>query len=95
MSAEILRDALQRKIHEVREKSIRTLRQCKYVPASSNDKGGVIPAATAEEIAFRAVECNTWIEACDAMKELIDFEARKILQPEQPKQEKQKVKELY
>ncbi len=97
MTVEILRAALLKQVGIVREKSVRALRMCKFMPATSNDKGGVIPCSTAEEIGIRANEINAWIEACDGFIKLIELESLKITQPEQkgePKPKKPK-KDFY
>lgn len=82
MTAEILRSVLLKRVDEIREKSIRALRQCKFTPATGTDKG-VVQSSTCEEIALHANECNAWIEAMDGMRALIEHETVKILQPEQ------------
>lgn len=97
MTTEILRSALVRRVGELREKSIRALRLCKFTPATSNDKGGVIQPTSVEEIALRANECNAWIEACDGFLAMVEAESKKILQPEQAQQatSKKKARKFY
>lgn len=84
MSAEVLRSNIIRQLAEAREKHIKALRLCKYQPAVGTDKG-IVPAVNTESIALYANQTNAWIEAIDMISELVEAEARKIMQPESGK----------
>lgn len=86
MSADLLARKVTARLREIREDKINSLRRCKpRVPTIV--EGAAIPAATAEEIAFFAIDTNSTIDAINMVILMIEEEYKKITSSDQPDKE--------
>ena len=83
MSADLLARNCVRALRDLREEKFKMLRRCKPRPPTTMNEA-VVPAATAEEIAFYAVDLNATIDAIDRTIDLIEKEYKKLTAPEEP-----------
>ena len=47
-------------------------------------EGAAVPAATAEEIAFFAIDTNATIDAINMLMSVVEEEYKKLINPEEP-----------
>ena len=83
MSADLLARKVTARLREAREEKVNSLRRCKP-RAPMIVEGAAIAAATAEEIAFFAIDTNATIDAFNIAMSIIEEEYKKIISPEQP-----------
>jgi len=83
MSADLLARNCVKALRDLRDDKINMLRRCKPRPPT-NLEGAVIPAATADEIAFYAIDLNATIDQINKSIELIEKEYKKLTSPEEP-----------
>ena len=84
MSAELLARKAVAELRRIRDEKIGSLRRCKPRPPTVTEGGGVIPAVSAEEIAFYAIDTNATVDALGIAIETIEVEYKKLTQPEDP-----------
>jgi len=86
MSADLLARKVTARLREIREDKINALRRCKP-RAPMVVEGAAVPAATAEEIAFFAIDTNSTIDAINMVILMIEEEYKKITSSDQPDKE--------
>lgn len=84
MSAELLARKAVAELRRVRDEKVGNLRKCKPRFATITKEGGVIGAATVEEIALYAVDTNATVDALNMAIDIIEVEFNKITRPEEP-----------
>ena len=84
MSAELLARKAVAELRRIRDDKVASLRRCKPRPPTVTESGGVVPAATAEEIAFYAIDTNATVDALGIAIEIIEAEFKRLTQPEEP-----------
>ena len=94
MSADLLARNCVRVLREVREEKTKSLRRCKPRPPMEVN-GSIVPSATAEEIAFYAIDTNATIDAINLAIDTIEKEYKKIVSPEEPDVEPTKARNIY
>jgi len=95
MSADLLARNCVKALRDLRDEKIKMLRRCKPRPPTTLE-GAVIPAATAEEVAFYAIDLNATIDALNNSIDLIEREYKKLTEPEQPASvEPQQARKFY
>ena len=94
MSADLLARSCVRILNELREEKIKNLRRCKPRPPTEIN-GAVVPAATAEEIAFYAIDTNSTIDTINRSIEIIESEFKKIVSPEEPEVIEHQARDIY
>lgn len=94
MSADLLARNCVRVLREVREEKTKSLRRCKPRPPMEVN-GSIVPSATAEEIAFYAIDTNATIDAINLAIDTIEKEYKKIVSPEEPDTEVKQAREMY
>ena len=83
MSADLLARKVTGRLREIREEKINALRRCKP-RAPMIVEGAAVPAATAEEIAFFAIDTNATIDAINMLMSVVEEEYKKLINPEEP-----------
>ena len=83
MSADLLARKVTARLREIREDKINALRRCKP-RAPMVIEGAAVPAATAEEIAFFAIDTNATIDAINMLMLVVEEEYKKLTNPEEP-----------
>ena len=83
MSADLLARNCVRVLREVREEKTKSLRRCKPRPPMEVN-GSIVPSATAEEIAFYAIDTNATIDAINMLMSVVEEEYKKLINPEEP-----------
>jgi len=97
MSAELLARKAVAELRRIRDEKVGSLRRCKPRPPTVAETG-IVPAASAEEIAFYAIDTNATIDALGIAIEIIEAEFKKLTQPEEPVvevDEKKQARRLY
>ncbi len=84
MSAELLARKVVAELRRIRDERVGNLRRCKPRAPTVTESGGVVPATTASEIAFYAIDTNATIDALNLSMTIIEEEFKKLTQPEEP-----------
>jgi hypothetical protein len=94
MSADELRRRSVEVISEARDTAMQVAVNLRYRPLHPTD-GGYMPASTAEEIAFSAIEANAQVRALTIAINAINEVYRRMHQPDDDKIQQPKRVDLY
>lgn len=92
MTADLLRQRLFKRLTEARAAKVETLRRCKPRTPMIMQEGQVVPASTAEDIAFAAVEINATVDTYEACLTILAEEFKALTTPEQPAEDETETK---
>jgi CBS-domain-containing membrane protein len=96
MSADLLARNCVKILNSLRDEKVRNLRRCKPRPPTEVN-GAIVPAASAEEIAFYSIDLNATIDALNEAVDVIQAEFKRLTQPEEPPSEEEnpKARSIY
>lgn len=83
MTPDLLRSRIVARLTKQRADTLSKLRRCKPRAPMVMEQG-TVPATSAEEIAFAAVEINAIVDTLESAIEAVQEEFKRLVSPEQP-----------